>query len=279
MRCFFVIRHGQTKANLCSHCVLLFFVCVSLTLTATRPSSLCSRFNDSRCNSKFVSTYGTNTPGGKTRYRKTKQGGRYEFKYNEVVANWYVARPAVDHNNQVRQGWIDLTLHWSPHNWATRQFAYFFAVAEANAMFAMKYFQRKHSGDPLSPVRHRDFRLALAEQLFEFAHQLRAAEHSDGTPPAPLNRSDPKRMRLTSPHQLFFISGSSAEASAHHAHTMYPKFVRGYNCHTKSWIACAKKYLQVKCCKCDVMTRKYCSCAKNVPLCINCFYVHKMGSE
>ena len=220
-------------------------------------------------NCKIAATYGINELTGPTRYRVTENRGVYEFKYNAVVANWYKARPAVDHNNQVRMGWIDLTKSWSPHDWVTRQFAYFFAVSEANAFMAMQYFKygRRGNGAKSDGTDNRTFRNALARQLFERARELRGRYASLGAVSTRFDRPDRKRKRDSWVH----VSG----ASVHELRT-YPKGVKGWCPVAKKWKQCKKQYQAVSCRTflCSNMTRKYCVCAQELPMCVECFYGH-----
>jgi hypothetical protein len=219
-------------------------------------------YNDSTCNCKMMATFGTNTAGGKDRFRYTEDHGVYKFKYNEVVANWYEARPGVDHHNLSRMGWIDLTTAWAPRKWSTRQFVFFIATAEVNAMYMMYHFKHRRAADPRGKIGHAEFRVTLAEQFLARAKEVAGVD----TELDEIDPRTPKRRRMS----------GRVDVSADHQLKTFPKNVKGWDRAVNAWDRCKKEYQEVKCSlpDCHTMTRKYCACDKSVPMCRMCHAGH-----
>ena len=157
-----------------------------------------------------------------------------------------------------------MTTAWAPHDWNTRQFAYFFGSAEANAMNMKTYF--KTTRGYAAPVEgmasdadaHRTFRLSLAEQFQERARELRGHEPPQGRPRKRARRSN--------------------ESDAAHMFLTRAPYTSSWNPHKLTWNPSRKEYQQSACKTrgCKKLVRTYCSCAPGVTLCHQCWTHHRL---
>lgn len=214
---------------------------------------------DSKHILKLMATYGTSILEGEAKKRRNPSTGAIvSFQYPNVIANYYMARHAVDDNNNLRQGSISLEATVGTTNWALRQFFALMAMSEVNALLLYNVMQEKKRKDRVSLL---DFRRVLAEALVSNDHykaELAALQVSHGVP---TTRGEKRRAAEVA------LGGHALEKIAPY----YGQYLgNGLRQHVKT------AHLQLKCrgLGCAARVRTYCVCNPLLTLCAQCFALH-----
>lgn len=211
-------------------------------------------------NFMFMSTCSTTEPSGVFAFRKylvraaEEDGGaegdasgaeaaedehKYEIELPEIVATYYSCRHAVDDNNHLRQGSVDLERAWNTKTWHHRQLAFILSLTCTNAFLAFKYLS------PQNPKSNFDFREQVARELMKYNVREKRKAKEEAKPLA-----DPL------PHQL--------ERVPDHCTVVDNRFVESLK----------KKEVQRHCMYCHKLTVFYCVCDINKAICAHDFAKH-----
>ena len=125
----------------------------------------------------MMATYGSigQTEYEATRYiEETKE--QVHFRLNDVFANHFKYRHAVDDHNHLRHQIPSIEDTWATHFWPNRQFAFLLAISEVNAYKAFKYFVWKNEKSSESSKNTifdlHTFRKTLAFELINNNHLI-----------------------------------------------------------------------------------------------------------
>jgi hypothetical protein len=228
-------------------------------------------FKDTEYVGQMFTTYGSPAlKKGRTHKRRHPTAGQPTIHFQHDVNFWayYFSRASIDINNNIRQGDLGLEAGWGTHNWVTRMFTFYLAVAEVNASIALNYFRNAPEGSP--KVTLHNFRKVLAKEL--------CANQRAGVLHAPV----PRRRRRN--------DNSVLQAELEHGRMKKPDFAgrclgttRPANAPTNAivdgdgnyWFPSSQKYQTMPCTYCRTHTREYCACDAMLPLCVAHGAVHR----
>ena len=218
--------------------------------------------------SMMMSTYGSI---GETDYEAKRfiEGTKEEihFRLNDVFANHFKYRHAVDDHNHLRHQIPSIEDTWATHFWPNRQFAFLLAISEVNAYKAFEYFVWKNKNfDKFSKntiFKLHTFRKTLAFELINNNHLL-----SDNTySPNDSMYHDNSGRRSKRGRVSYAIEDHQFETAPLFAHNFF----------NGKWVKSSpSKYPKHRCITpgCNNRVRTYCSCSPGTWRCAHCYGLH-----
>lgn len=180
-------------------------------------------------------------------YRRVN-GEWKSFKYVEPFSRYNKAKHWVDDINNRRHDPIGLEDVWATKWWPTRQFTFLCSVSEVNAVNSRARARKEAAEDQLT------FRRNLAKQML----QNRISDDGDVA-------HTPIRARRQ----------SGGLHSREHEMMTRPNFTGGWDLEGRKFRRVKTKYCKTACASCSQLCRTYCSCNKQVSMCLKCWGEHK----
>eukprot|EP00043_Microstomoeca_roanoka_P015419 m.154492 g.154492 ORF g.154492 m.154492 type:complete len:447 (-) comp16257_c0_seq9:1945-3285(-) len=108
-------------------------------------------------------TYGTTALTTRVRRRRTEDGTAVGLRYPLPLHDYYVARHAVDDNNNYRMARLGLEKGWQSKSWKKRHLSFILSLADVNSFLMYSYLAKSNANMP--ELTHRKFREALERTL------------------------------------------------------------------------------------------------------------------